>query len=177
MSRTHEHDCSGCRHAVNDGMDRRSFISAAALASISFALACGDGQIGGVAGLTGGVPGGTITVRLADYAALATVGGVARVPTTGAPVAIYRNADQSYLAFSMSCPHNGTTVNITANGFTCPNHKATFAKDGTWTGGQRTSALVAVPLTYDAVNGTLTLTGAPTTPGGGGDDDDDYRSP
>lgn len=177
MSETHV-PCTGACARRSAEMDRRTFLSATAAASVALALtACGDGQIGGVLGPTGGIPGGTLSVRLADFPALATVGGVARVPTTGAPIAVYRSADATYQAFSMSCPHSGTTVNITATGFLCPNHDARFAKDGTWLGGRSTSAMVSIPTTYDPVTGTLTITGAPVTPPGGGDDDesDDLR--
>lgn len=154
-------------------MDRRAFLGAAAAASVTLALtACGDGQIGGMMGPFG--PAADVTVNLADFPALATVGGVARVTTTGAPVAVYRSADAVYQAFSMSCPHKGTTVDITATGFFCPNHDARFAKDGAWLGGQRTTALVTLPTTYDPAAGTLLISGVGSAPpGGGGDDDDD----
>lgn len=174
-----EHDCGhACGLGRRDGspaMDRRAFLSAATAASVTLALAaCGDGQIGGVTGPLG-LAGADIAVNLADFPALATVGGVARVTTTGAPIAVYRAADATYQAFAMACPHKGTTVNITATGFFCPNHDARFAKDGTWLGGQRTTALVSIPTTYDAVAGTLLISGAGVLPpgGGGGDDDDD----
>ena len=77
----------------------------------------------------------------------------------------------------MSCPHAGTTINITASGFTCPNHNARFSKDGTWVGGQSASALVSIPVAYDAASGMLTISGVPTPTPGGGDDDDDFRQP
>jgi Rieske Fe-S protein len=173
------HDCARtCGLVRPDGspaMDRRAFLSTAATVSVTLALvACGDGQIGGVTAPMG-LSGADITVNLADFPALATVGGVARVTTTGAPIAVYRAADATYQAFAMACPHSGTTVDITATGFLCPNHDARFAKDGTWLGGQRTTALVSIPTTYDAVAGTLLISGAGVLPpgGGGGDDDDD----
>ncbi len=172
----HRPACRGRCGGHSDAMDRRRFLSAAAAASVTLALvACGDHQIGGVTGpLPGGPTGGsTITVRLADFAALATVGGVARVTSTGTPIAVHRSAANTFEAFAMGCPHAGTTVSITATGFTCPNHNAKFGKDGAWLSGQRTTALVAIPVTYDAAAGTLTLAAPAAGPGGGGDDDDD----
>lgn len=174
MSHAADAPCAGLCARQSDAMDRRSFLSAAALASITLALtACGDGTIGGLTGLPAGVGSGSLSVRLSDFVALNTVGSVARVTTTGAPIAVYRSGPTTFQAFSMSCPHSGTTVNITATGFLCPNHKAKFGKDGAWLGGKATTALVSIPVTYDAATGMLTITGAPgTTPGGGGDDDD-----
>lgn len=184
MSHDDHAPCRGLCTRAQDGMDRRSFLTAAAAASVTLALAaCGDHQIGGVLAppAGGGAPGAGITVRVADFAALAAVGGVARVTTTGTPIAVYRSAANTFQAFAMGCPHAGTTVNITATGFTCPNHNAKFGKDGTWLSGQRTSALVSIPVAYDAAAGTLTLDAATVPPGGGGgggdDDGDDLRIP
>jgi len=154
-------------------IDRRSFLTAAAAASVTLALAaCGDGQIGGVFGppLLGT---GTLTLNVGDFAGLATVGGVARVTTTGAPIAVYRNGAASYLAFSMACPHAGTTVTVSAAGFVCPNHGARFAKDGTWLGGQSSAALVSLPATFDPLTGALTISSVATSPPGEEDDDDE----
>ena len=95
MSHRQDSPCSACARA--DAMDRRSFLSAAAAASITLALAaCGDGQIGGVTGIPGGTPGGTLNVRISDFAALGAVGGVARVTTTGTPIAVYRSGASTF---------------------------------------------------------------------------------
>lgn len=173
--------CAGLCSARSGAIDRRQFLSTAALASVTLALAaCGDHQIGGVVAPldpTGGIGTTRLTVRVADFAALGTVGGVARVTQSGSPIAVYRSAASTYLAFAMRCPHSGTTVNITASGFTCPNHNARFAKDGQWVGGKVTSGLDSIPVTFDAATGILTLASSgPATPPGGGDDDDDLRA-
>ena len=102
----------------------------------------------------------------------APVGGVARVDgNAGPPVAVYHSGVDTYLAYSMTCPHAGTTVNIQGSGFRCPNHGATFAATGVWTGGQKTSNLFELTTVYDPATGALDISG--TTPGGGGGDDDD----
>ncbi|MBL0171716.1 MAG: Rieske (2Fe-2S) protein [Gemmatimonadaceae bacterium] len=151
---------------------RRSFLSASMLsaASVLLASACGDGVFGG--GITG--PGTTVslTIALADYPALGTIGGMARLNGLATPVVVVRSAASTYLALSLVCPHQGTTVTAQGNGFICPNHRATFSATGAWTGGQRTSGLNALAVTLDAVAGTLLVTGKVGTGGNGRDDDD-----
>ena len=90
---------------------------------------------------------------------------------SGPPVAVYHSGVDTYRAYSMTCPHAGTTVNIQGGGFRCPNHGATFAATGVWTGGQKTSNLFELTTVYDPGTGLLDISG--TTPGGGGGDDDD----
>jgi Rieske Fe-S protein len=180
MSHTADAPCAGLCALRPNTMDRRAFLSAAAIASVTLALtACGDGQIGGLTGPGSlGLAGGTLTLNLADFGALSSIGGVARVTQTGTPIAVYRSGASTFEAFSMRCPHQGTTIRITSTGFTCPNHSARFGKDGIWLGGKSTSNLVSIPVTFDPVTGTLTLTDAGgTTPTGGGTDDDDLRAP
>ena len=160
------------------GVSRRVFLGSTMAAVAALLAGCGDGQIGaGGNPLAPGVtPGAGTVVRIADYPALAQVGGIARVTTADGPVAVVHLSQGQYVAFSMRCPHQGTTVNITGGAFVCPNHDARFSAGGQWTGGQRTTNLVSIPLTHDATAGTLTLgTGAGGTapPPGGEDDDDD----
>lgn len=153
-------------------LSRRTFLAETTMAAVAAALtsACGDGVFGGALG-----PGQTValTINVNDFAALTPVGGVARVDgNAGPPVAVYHSGVDTYLAYSMTCPHAGTTVNIQASGFRCPNHGATFAVTGVWTGGQKTSNLFELTTVYDPATGALDISG--TTPGaGGGDDDDD----
>lgn len=147
--------CTGC--------SRRDFLSNSMLlaASALLAAACGDGQIGAGGTSTGGVvtgpTGSAPSISLADYPALATVGGVARMTVQGTPVAVVRSATATYIAFSLRCPHQGTTVSQVSGGFRCPNHGATFNASGTWTGGQRTSSLYRITTTLDTTAGTLTF--------------------
>jgi Rieske Fe-S protein len=138
------------------GVSRRAFLGGTMVAVAALLAACGDGQGGGGNPLA---PGEAVVVRIADVAALAQVGGIARVNTSGGAVAVVHVSQDTYAAFSMRCPHQGTTVNISGGGFVCPNHNARFNAAGQWTGGQRTGNLVSVPLAYDAAAGTLTLGG------------------
>lgn len=162
--------CTGDGCAVS----RRAFLGGTMMGVAALLAACGDGQIGAGNPL-GTDPGVATVIRLADYPALAQVGGIARVSASGGAVAVVHVSQGTYAAFSLRCPHQGTTVNIASGAFICPNHDARFNAAGQWTGGQRTSSLVSVPVTYDAAAGTLALgAGAGgTPPSGGGDDDDD----
>ena len=88
-------------------------------------------------------------VTVANYPALAAVGGIAVVRTSPA-IALARTAT-GFVAFSLRCPHEGTTVNVLSNStLRCPNHGATFASSGSWSGGYRTGSLSARGVTSSA---------------------------
>lgn len=148
--------CGGC------GVDRRAFLSQSAMlvAGSLLAASCGDGDIGGAGGIFL-PPGGTtgLVIRLADFPALASVGGTVRVDSGGSrPVAVTRTGPATFVALSMICPHaNFSPIQITAPGFRCPNHGAQFAPDGEWVGGQPTGNLGRFSVVYDAGAGTLTI--------------------
>jgi Rieske Fe-S protein len=168
------HDCSeacALRRAKDAAADpsRRRFVSYAVLASVgAFLAACGDGSIGGVTGSVGGGSqspppppgGGGFVVTLADFPALASNGGIARVDGgSSTPIAVTRVNATTYLAFSMICPHAGyKPIGISGNGFECPNHGARFAADGNWIGGQRTRDLNQYTVVFNAGPGTITIT-------------------
>ena len=63
-----------------------------------------------------------------------------------------------YAAFSLVCPHQGATVNISGAGFQCPQHGARFASSGSWVGGQPTSSLRTLSASFDQASGQLTIT-------------------
>jgi Rieske Fe-S protein len=144
--------CAGC--------SRRSFLSASVLGAVGalLASACGDGVIGS-GSVTGPSTstGSPLGITLADYPALANIGGIARINGLSVPVAVVRTGAATYEALSLRCPHQGTTVSIVTGGFRCPNHRATFSANGTWTGGQPTRSLSVIASTYDATTGTLQL--------------------
>ena len=134
---------------------RRDFLAASSLAAVGAFLAACGGESGG--GTTGPVN-VNLTVTLANFAALGAVGGIAQVTTSGTPVAVVRSGTSSYRAFSMVCPHQGTTIGINATGFRCPNHGATFNANGAWTGGERTSGLSEFKVSSNTSAGTITIT-------------------
>ena len=102
--------------------------------------------------------GSSLVVTVANYAALAAVGGVARVDgNSSRPIALARTGQATFVALSMRCPHEGATIAIQTGGFTCPRHGARFDTSGTWLGGQRTGNLSVLASVYDAQKGTVTI--------------------
>ncbi len=163
--------------AQEGGVSRRDFIAQSTLAAVAAVLtaACGTGAdilaVRNRAG-AGTLSAGSISLKASDYPALAQVGGIARADTTAGPIALVRTGASSFAAFSMVCPHQGTTININGAGFLCPNHGAQFSASGQWLGGQPTSNLVSFPVTYDATTDLLTIGAttsapAPRNPGSG----------
>lgn len=143
---------SGCASCA---VSRRTFLSAATLAAVAAALeACSD-----LTGPGGGssVGGGPFTVKLSDFPALGAVGGVARVSSSGSPTALVRTGSTTFVAVSMVCTHQGSTVGIINGAYVCPNHGARFSATGTWTGGQVTSSLPTFTATHDANAGTVAI--------------------
>jgi nitrite reductase/ring-hydroxylating ferredoxin subunit len=141
-------DCAGC-----GVVDRRAFLAQAALAGVAAFLAgCATGADTAGPSFTG-----PLTVSVADFPALATVGGIARVDGGGSPVAAVRLGATQYVAFSLVCPHQGATVGISGSGFRCPQHGALFTADGKWAGGQPTSNLHALSALFDPTTGVLTI--------------------
>lgn len=154
---------SGCAGCGGTGPNRRQFVTQLLLVSASawMAQACGDGEIGGPAGPDSAptLPGGPLVIALADFPALNSVGGIARVDGgTSTPVAAARIAADTFVALSLVCPHAGfKPVGIEASGFECPNHGARFDIDGSWVGGQRARDMNSYPVVYDAPLQTLTI--------------------
>ena len=145
--------CANCSTARAGGVDRRTFLSAATLAAVAALLeACSVGR-----DFFTGPSGGPLTVKVSDFAALATVGGIARVDAgNGAPTALVRTGTSTFRGVTMVCTHQGSTINISGSGFRCPNHGALFNSAGANTGGQQTSALSTFSATFDGVN-TVTI--------------------
>ncbi len=154
----------------NEGCDRRVFLERSAAAALSAILAACGGRIefGNVSGPSGT---GTMTIQLADYPALDSIGGIAVISGATTPMAAVRMDTSTYAVFSLICPHAGTTVGRSGSGFRCPNHGATWSASGVWTGGQRTSGLSRLTATLDETLGTLTVEGIPSRRRNGGDDD------
>lgn len=149
--------CGSC--AVRENfLTRRDFVSLATLSAVSLALtACGGGAAGddSTGPISTGI--GTFTVKPGDFAALATVGGTVKVRNSP-PVALARTSS-GLVAFSLSCTHQGQTT-VIDNDFSifCPRHGAQYTAAGVWTGGQRTSNLVRLPVELDAAGTTATIT-------------------
>lgn len=152
-------DCEAC--ALTES--RRGFVTKTLLAAVGAWVlqGCGDGDIGGPGApdVAPPIAGGRLVVSLADFPALATVGGIARVDSGGtAPIAAVRIASETFLAVSMVCTHAGfQPIDTRPTGFRCPNHGAQFNREGAWVGGQPTSDLFQYPVAFDAAAGTLSI--------------------
>ena len=105
-----------------------------------------------------------LAVVIASWPALANVGGIAGTVGNvgGQPTAVVRTGANTFAAYSLRCPHNGTTVRIenwqsTGSAFHCPNHDAIFTSAGVCmpASPQRTTNLVARTVTYTAGDTTL----------------------
>ena len=150
--------CPGCGtrdslDAPAGGIGRRTFLAQSAILAAAAALAaCGAGG-----SVTAPTLSGSTSIKVSDDPALASVGGVALINVSGSPLAIVHTDASTYLALSRICPHQGSIVNFTGNGFLCPNHGAQFTETGTWIGGQRTSSLRSYPTAFDSTTGTLTI--------------------
>lgn len=101
-----------------------------------------------------------LVVTLAAWPALANVGGVAGSVgnVNGGPVAVSRISATSFAAFSMRCPHAGTTINVVSGtSFRCPNHGAQFNAAGVWQNSPQRAENLS-PLTVVYTPGATTLT-------------------
>jgi len=138
---------------------RRDFLGRVALvAGAVIATGCSVSDLTDVG--TGPIPGGSISFKSTDYAALATTGQPVEVKTsTGAKsgIAVVRTGASSFLALSMACTHEGTKVNIIGTTFDCPNHGARFSSTGAVTLGPANRALAQRTLSYDAATDTITV--------------------
>ena len=141
--------------AALPGLSRRTFVLQGAVTAIGLAMAACSGLGGGVPTAPGNV---SLTLNIANYPALATVGGVAYASASGTPLAVVRVATDTFTALSRICPHQGGTVGAVTGGlFVCPNHGATFDDYGHWVGGQPTGNLTSYQTSFDSATGTLTI--------------------
>jgi nitrite reductase/ring-hydroxylating ferredoxin subunit len=108
-----------------------------------------------------------LAVVIANWPALATVGGIAGSVgnVQGTPTAVVRVSATSFAAYSMRCPHQGTTIRIeswknTGSAFHCPNHDAVFNASGLLlpNSPQKTGNLIARTVTYAPGDTTLYIT-------------------
>jgi Rieske Fe-S protein len=139
--------------ACADCLSRRKFLgqSALAAATAAFLAACGDGQIGpdSIAN-----PAGPVTVKVADFAGLATVGTLVDIDFN---VSAKRAGSATFAAFSRRCPHEGFQINLEGTGFHCFSHDSRFDNDGNLVQGPATRGLDRLPTTYDPTTDTLTI--------------------
>jgi Rieske Fe-S protein len=144
---------------------RREFLSQATLAAVAAVLAgCGGGGDGSFAPKPpnqeppAGSSGGTLTVTVASFPALANVGGIAAVGTlANKPVAVVRTGASSFTALSRICTHAGCDVNVAGSGFSCPCHGSQFDATGQATNGPAENALQRFNVAVSGNGSTLTI--------------------
>jgi nitrite reductase/ring-hydroxylating ferredoxin subunit len=107
-----------------------------------------------------------IRVDPREHPELQSVGGRLIVnPPGNAPMLIEVIGTRQYRVLSLVCPHRGSIVNRTDDGFLCPNHGARFTAEGHWVGGQSTVDLSPVAFSVES-DGVLVVGGivAPPSP-------------
>ena len=126
---------------ADDGPEllRRDFLSQATLAAVSAVLAACSGDGSGATGPTAdpnpepgpGTSGSSLTIAVASFPALASVGGIAAVGSLSVrPIAVIRTGQSSYTALSRICTHAGCDINVSGSGFSCPCHGSVFNSQG-----------------------------------------------
>ena len=145
--------------------DRREFLSQATLAAVAAVLAgCSGGEGGSFAPKASnqepapGTSGGTLTVTVSSFPALANAGGIAAVGTlANKPVAVVRTGTSSFTALSRICTHAGCDINIAGGGFSCPCHGSAFDSTGMATNGPAENALQRFNVAVSNNGNTLTI--------------------
>ena len=138
-------------HDTSRGLTRRDALrSAAALCGVGL-LAAGAAQAEAASPAAAGIsllPDGRVKVSPAKVPALKRIGGKVVLPNIkGAPAALVRTGQSSYVALNLRCPHAGATVSPTSTGFTCPSHGSRFAPDGDVTQGPAARDLAPLRVT------------------------------
>jgi Rieske Fe-S protein len=99
---------------------------------------------------------GRVSVKLKSIPELAKVGGSVGIGNVkGMPVAITRTGTYSYIAFSLSCPHQGVKLTQAPTGWVCGAHGSEFKADGALVAGPATTSLPRVPMKIS--KGTATV--------------------
>jgi Rieske Fe-S protein len=141
--------CDGCSFG---DVDRRTFVSQAALAAAALVLAaCGDKEF------LAGPPRLDATIKVGDFPALADVNGAAAIVLDNKPVAIVRTGATTFLALSRTCPHQGGLIVASSGSWVCTGHGAQFSLRGDWTGGQTTFDMLRWATSYNATTDILTI--------------------
>ena len=147
--------------SCQDCLNRRDFLAKSALAAAALAVleGCGDGQIGPTAAK---LPPGGVSVTLAEFPDLATVGAVVAVKPE---IALVRTGTTTFVAFSRICTHEGCVTDVvkSSNRFECPCHGSIFSNTGAVVRGPNGQSGGIRPLDqlatrFDATAGTVTIT-------------------
>jgi cytochrome b6-f complex iron-sulfur subunit len=144
-----------CEHCLS----RRDFLATAVgAAGLAVVVGCGDGVISNPSTQIA-LPAGPVTITVADFPGLATVGVLVKIPQT--EVAVKRVDASTFKAISMVCTHQGCVINTNGQTFECPCHFSRFDNDGAVVNGPNTGGSIA-PLdlfdtSYDPATDQLTI--------------------
>jgi len=132
---------------------RRGFLGALPLGALA-----ARGLLGCAGAPAATVDGGTVTLRFADYPALANVGGGV-VVTVGQPLAVVRTATDAAVALSGLCTHQSCPLTYPDGSrlLLCTCHGAQFDMGGGVTRGPATLPLAEYPATVGADAITITI--------------------
>lgn len=149
-------------------LTRRTFCvqacEAASLAAVaSLMQACGGSPTGPSGSSAPPLPtvgasvaGSGVTVNVAG-SVLANVGGAALVQASNGSFLVARTAQDSFIALTAVCTHEGCAVSGFQNqNYVCPCHGSTFTTSGSVVAGPATRALRQFPTQF--VNNVLTIT-------------------
>lgn len=145
-----------CQSCTRRDFLARSAVAAAALVAVE---GCGDGQIGPSAPTgDGGAP---VTIRVADFPGLATVGTVVDIGGTRALVRTSANPAE-FRGLSKICTHQQCVTDVRNNRFECPCHGSIFANDGAVVRGPNVANSGITPLrtlttAFDPARGEVTV--------------------
>ena len=93
------------------------------------------------------LPNGRLSIRVRDIPKVVAVGSSVQVGMVkGQAVALARTGPSTFSAFSLSCPHQGVTVEKDGDGWICRAHGSQFESDGALAFGPATTALRPVPV-------------------------------
>ncbi len=81
-----------------------------------------------------------------------------RTPAPEIPALIIHD-EQDFKALSLVCPHLGCTVNLTADGFTCPCHGSRFLTDGSLRNGPASKPLTSLKVEVNDAGHLIVYTG------------------
>ena len=150
--------------SCDDCVTRREFLSKSTLAvagAAALAAGCGDGQFGPDA-VVAVTPTTGVSIKVASFPGLATVGQVVAVPPANAFIAVTRTGAASFIAFRTICTHQGCETGIQGNILVCPCHNSRYDANGRVTkqpdGGGSATNLSTFVARYDAATDTLTIT-------------------
>lgn len=93
-------------------------------------------------------------INIADYPALASVGGYAMVTDK---VIVIRKSSTKFIAINIVCTHKKCDVDYDGKGFECPCHGSTFNGNGKVIEGPATKNLKSYKVTYNSAENTLTI--------------------